>query len=48
MALLEVKTSYATYTDCTLRVKGGKKAGKTGMIFASLGIWWTKMSTGTS
>lgn len=31
-----------------LMLKDGKKAGKTGMIFASLGSWWTKMSTGTS
>ena len=26
----------------------GKEAGKTGMISASLGNWWMKMSTGTS
>lgn len=29
-------------------LKDGKKAGKTGMIFASLESWWTKISTGTS
>ena len=28
--------------------ESGKKAGKTGMIFASLESWWTKISTGTS
>ena len=29
-------------------LKDGKKARKTGMIFASLGSWWTKISTGIS
>lgn len=29
-------------------LKGWEESGKTGMIFASLESWWTKISTGTS
>ena len=42
------KTSAFVSFETSRHLKDGKKAGKTGMIFASLGSWWTKMSTGTS